>query len=116
MARIRLVTRKRSGSRSNSYRLDDLTVDCDQRVARRGGKEIILSSKEFALLEYLIMNKNVVLSREKILEHIWDYDYNGSSNMIDVYIRYLRKKVDQGFERKLIHTVRGAGYVMREPL
>ena len=116
MARIRLVTRKRSGSRSNSYQLDDLTVDCDQRVAIRGGKEIVLSSKEFALLEYMIMNKNVVLSREKILTHIWDYDYNGSSNMIDVYIRYLRKKVDQGFEKKLIHTVRGAGYVMREPL
>ena len=67
-----------------------------------------------ALLEYLIRNQGVVLSREQIEQHIWSYDYMGSSNMVDVYIRYLRKKIDDGQEKKLIQTVRGAGYVLRE--
>ena len=115
LARIRLVTRKRTGNRSNSYRLADLIVDCDSRSVKRGGKEIILSAKEFSMLVYLISNAGIVLSRDKLLNHLWDYDYDGASNMVDVYIRYLRKKVDQGFDKKLIHTVRGAGYVMREP-
>ena len=115
LARIRLVTRKRFGSRSNIFKLADLTVDCDSRTATRGEKEIILSAKEFSMLEYFITNPNKVLSREKILNHMWDYDYEGASNMVDVYIRHLRKKIDDGFDRKLIHTVRGVGYVMKEP-
>jgi len=115
LARIRLVTRKRFGSRSNIFKLADLTVDCDSRTATRGEKEIILSAKEFSMLEYFITNPNKVLSREKILNHMWDYDYEGASNMVDVYIRHLRKKVDDGFDRKLIHTVRGVGYIMKEP-
>ena len=115
LARIRLVTRKRTGNRSNIFKFADLSVDCDSRRVVRGGKDIILSAKEFSMLEYLISNPNKVLSREKILNHMWDYDYEGASNMVDVYIRYLRKKVDAGFDRKLIHTVRGVGYVMREP-
>lgn len=114
LARIRLVTRKRHGSRSNIYTLADLSVDCDSRRVTRGGKEIVLSGKEFSMLEYMITHCNTVLTREKMLNHLWDYDYEGSSNMIDVYIRHLRKKIDQGFDRKLIHTVRGAGYVMKE--
>ena len=81
----------------------------------RGGQIIDLSSREFALLEYLIRNQGVVLSREQIEEHIWSYDYMGSSNMVDVYIRYLRRKIDEGQEKKLIQTVRGTGYVLREP-
>ena len=81
---------------------------------KRGGEKIELSSKEFSLLEYLIRNKGKVLSREQIENHIWDYDYMGSSNMVDVYIRYLRKKIDEPYENKLIQTVRGAGYVLRE--
>lgn len=115
MARIRLITRKRTGNRSNVYRLADLSVDCDTREVNRGGKEIILSAREFSMLVYLITHANIVLSRDKILNSLWDYDYEGASNMVDVYIRHLRKKVDEGFEKKLIHTVRGAGYVMKEP-
>ena len=115
LARIRLATRKQRGSRNNIYTLADLSVDCHRRMVSRGGKEIILSAKEFSMLEYLIANKGIVLSREKILNHLWDYDYEGSSNMIDVYIRHLRKKIDQSHDVKLIHTVRGVGYVMREP-
>ena len=65
------------------------------------------------ILEYMIMNKNIVLSRDNLERHVWSYDYEGSSNMVDVYIRYLRKKIDEGFEPKLIHTVRGAGYVLK---
>ena len=80
----------------------------------RGGKEINLSGKEFTLLRYMIQNKGIVLSRERLEQHIWNYDFCGSSNVIDVYIRYLRKKVDDGFPQKLIHTVRGAGYVLKE--
>ena len=79
----------------------------------RGGKEIRLSGKEFSLLRYLMQNAGIVLSRERLEEHLWNYDYVGSSNVIDVYIRYLRKKIDDGQEKKLIHTVRGAGYVLK---
>jgi DNA-binding response OmpR family regulator len=116
LARIRLVTRKRTGNRSNVYRMGDLVLDRDSHTVQRGGKDIILSAKEFSMLAFLISHPGVVLSREKILNHLWDYNYEGASNMVDVYIRYLRKKVDEGFDKKLIHTVRGAGYVMREPL
>lgn len=115
LARIRLATRKQRSNRNNTYSLADLLVDCQRRTASRGGKEIILSAKEFSMLEYLIANQGIVLSREKLLNHLWDYDYEGSSNMIDVYIRHLRRKIDQGHKVKLIHTVRGVGYVLREP-
>ena len=116
LARIRLVTRKRTGNRSNVYRMGDLVLDRDSHTVQRDGKDIILSAKEFSMLAFLISHPGVVLSREKILNHLRDYNYEGASNMVDVYIRYLRKKVDEGFDKKLIHTVRGAGYVMREPL
>ena len=92
----------------------DLTVDCDARTVTRGSTPIQLSAKEFSILEYLACNRGIVLSREKIEQHIWNYDYSGGSNVVDVYIRYLRKKIDDGFEPKLIHTVRGAGYVLKE--
>lgn len=81
---------------------------------RRGEKRIELSAKEFSILEYMLRNKGIVLSREKLETHIWNYEYQGASNMIDVYIRYLRLKIDKEFEPKLIHTVRGVGYVLRE--
>ena len=89
-------------------------MDLNTQRVFRGDKEISLSSREFSILRYLCMNKGIVLSREKIEEHIWNYDYAGGSNVVDVYIRYLRKKIDEGFTPKLIHTVRGAGYVLRE--
>lgn len=113
LARVRVLVRKKAGSRTNTYQLADLTLDTLSRQVKRGETEISLSSKEFSILEYMIMNKNVVLSRDTLERHIWNYEYEGSSNMVDVYIRYLRKKIDEGFEPKLIHTVRGAGYVLK---
>lgn len=114
LARIRLLTRKRSGRRTLTWQIADLVMDCERHKVTRGGKEIVLSAKEFSMLEYFMAHPNIVLSRDTLLEHVWDYDYEGASNMIDVYIRHLRKKIDEGFEQKLIHTVRGRGYVLRE--
>lgn len=114
MARIRVMLRKNHGSVSNRLALADLTLDCDTHEVRRGEKRIELSAKEFSILEYMLRNKGIVLSREKLETHIWNYEYQGASNMIDVYIRYLRLKIDKEFEPKLIHTVRGVGYVLRE--
>lgn len=113
LARIRVMLRRTSVYTNNRYELADLVVDCDTHKVFRGGNEITLSGKEFSILEYLIRNQGVVLSREKIEEHIWNYDYMGGSNVVDVYIRYLRRKIDETFDEKLIHTVRGAGYVLR---
>ncbi len=114
MARIRVMLRRNHGSVSNRLALADLTLDCDTHEVRRGEKRIELSAKEFSILEYMLCNKGIVLSREKLETHIWNYEYQGASNMIDVYIRYLRLKIDKEFEPKLIHTVRGVGYVLRE--
>ena len=108
------MLRRNHGSVSNRLALADLTLDCDTHEVRRGEKRIELSAKEFSILEYMLRNKGIVLSREKLETHIWNYEYQGASNMIDVYIRYLRLKIDKEFEPKLIHTVRGVGYVLRE--
>ena len=89
-------------------------MDLNSRTVTRDGTEITLSSKEFAVLEYLLRNPGRVLSRDKIENHVWNYDFEGGSNVVDVYIRYLRKKIDAGFSQKLLHTIRGAGYVLRE--
>jgi len=113
LARVRVLLRENSGAATNVFALADLTLDCDKAYAVRGGKELTLSPKEFALLEYLIRNTGIVLTREKIENHVWNYDFDGGTNLVDVYIRYLRKKIDDPFEPKLIHTVRGRGYVMR---
>lgn len=114
LARIRVVLRKHSGGRTSVLTVGDLEVDTAARKVRRAGREINLSAKEYELLHYLLLNKGIVLSREKIENHIWNYDYEGGTNVVDVYIRYLRKKLDDGFDKKLIHTVRGMGYVLRE--
>ena len=114
MARIRVVTRKHSGSTTNLFIVGDLTVDTGAHTVRRGEKNINLSTKEFALLEYMIRNKGVVLSRESIENNLWNYDYSGGSNVVDVYISYLRRKIDSGWPKKLIHTVWGVGWVLRE--
>ena len=116
LARIRVMLRKNSSAetKTNVVKIADLTVDLNTQKVYRWDKEISLSSREFSILRYLCMNKGIVLSRDKIEEHIWNYDYAGGSNVVDVYIRYLRKKIDEGFSPKLIHTVRGAGYVLRE--
>ncbi len=114
LARIRVMTRKRAGHSTNVLTAADLTLDAGRHTVTRGGKSIDLSAKEFAILEYMLMNKGLVLSREKIENHIWNFDYAGGSNVIDVYIRYLRKKIDDGEQTKLIHTIRGKGYVLKE--
>ncbi len=113
-ARVRVMTRTAVGRVSNVLSADDLTLDSAAHRVQRGGRTIELSAKEFALLEYLLHNKGTVLAREKIENHIWNVDYEGGTNVVDVYIRYLRKKIDDGQEHKLIHTVRGKGYVLRE--
>ena len=113
LARIRVMTRKQMKQKTNKYEIADLKVYLDSHQVFRGDKEIVLSNKEFSILRYLILIQGIVLGRDKIEQHIWNYDYAGGSNVIDVYIRYLRKKIDDGFEPKLIHTVRGAGYVLR---
>ena len=113
LARVRVLTRKKTGSKTNIHKLADLTVNSQSREVKRGDTSISLSSREFSILEYMIMNKNMVLSRDTLERHVVNYDYEGSSNMIDVYIRYLRKKIDEGFDPKLIHTVRGVGYVLK---
>ena len=115
LARLRVMTRKRGGQRSNLFTIDDLTLDIRSKRVERGGAELKLSAKEYALLEYLIRNKGVVLSRIQIEENIWGFDYEGSSNIVDVYIRYLRRKIDKDHPVKLIHTIRGSGYVLKLP-
>ena len=114
LARIRVLTREKHNLTENILSVADLILNLSSHTVTRGGAEINLTSKEYQLLEYLLYNKEKVLSREKIENHIWNYDYEGGTNVIDVYIRYLRKKIDDGFPTKLIHTVRGAGYVIRE--
>ena len=114
LARIRVMLRKPAAVQTTVSRVADLEVHMDTRQVFRQGKEIRLSGKEFSLLRYMVQNSGIVLSREKLEQHIWNYDYAGGSNVIDVYIRYLRKKIDDGYEKKLIHTVRGAGYVLKE--
>lgn len=114
MARIRAMTRVSFGVADSILTVSDLTMNCASKLVKRGDREISLSSKEYALLEYLMHNKNIVLSREKIEDHIWNYDYEGGTNVVDVYISYLRKKIDGDCEQKLLHTVRGQGFVLRE--
>lgn len=116
LARIRTMTRKRSPHTSSLITIGDLTLDTGSHRVRRGGKQIQLSSREYAILEYLCMNPGIVLSREKIENHIWNYDYSGGSNVVDVYISYLRKKIDGGHSRKLIRTVWGSGWMIKEEI
>lgn len=114
LARLRVLVRRRTGQTTNVLEYAGLTMDLNSRTVSRDGREITLSSKEFAVLEYLLRNQRRVLSRDKIENHVWNYDFEGGSNVVDVYIRYLRKKIDTGFDKKLLHTIRGAGYVLRE--
>ena len=113
-ARLRAMTRTSFGQISSVLSAADLTLDSASHVVKRAGREITLSAKEFALLEYLMHNQGIVLSRERIEDHIWNFDYEGGTNVVDVYISYLRKKIDDGHAVKLIPTIRGKGYVLRE--
>ena len=114
MAVVRVMTRKYTGNRSNVYTIADLSLDATAKTVTRAGRNIELTAKEFALLEYMLRNKGVVLSREMIENNLWNYDYEGGTNVVDVYVGYLRKKMDTGFDRKLIHTVWGTGWVLKE--
>jgi DNA-binding response OmpR family regulator len=113
MARLRAITRRPAVEPMTLLRLHTLELDPTSLEVRRDGKRIDLTNKEFRLLEYLLRRKGAVVTRGMILDHVWDMRYDGGSNLVEVYINYLRRKIDHDFEPKLIHTVRGAGYVLR---
>jgi len=116
LARIRVVLRKNSVSGEDSgniLKIANLTVDCNKHEVFRDEISIKLSAKEFSILEYMMRNKGRVVSKEKIEEHVWDFDYEGGSNIVEVYIKFLRKKIDNDFSPKLIHTIRRVGYVLK---
>jgi len=114
LARVRALIRRGTQDRGAELRFADLRLDPVTHKVWRSEKEIDLTSKEYALLEYMMRNPNQVLTRTMIAEHVWDYTFDSFTNIIDVYINYLRKKVDRDFDQKLIHTVRGVGYVLKE--
>ena len=114
LARIRALARRNSTEKSDILTVGSLSVELSSKRVMREGQEILLSAKEFALLETLVRHKGQVLSRAQLENQVWDFGFEGGSNIVDVYIRYLRRKVDDPFEKKLIHTIRGAGYVLRE--
>ncbi len=114
LAVVRAMTRKYTGNRSNVYTMADLTLDASAKTVTRAGKPVDLTAKEFSLLEYMLRNRGVVLSREMIENNLWNYEYEGGTNVVDVYIGYLRKKMDTGYDKKLIQTVWGSGWVLRE--
>ncbi len=116
LARIRAALRKKDFSPKQGKKLmiGDLTMDISKHHVIRKNEVIDLTKREYDLLEYLMRNRDIVLSREQILENVWGFDYMGDTNVVDVYIRYLRSKIDEGYESKLIYTIRGVGYVMKE--
>jgi heavy metal response regulator len=114
LARIRAIMRRGKPDLPVQLTAADLTLDPVTRRVQRSGKEIELTSKEYALLEYFLKNKGQVLTRSLISEHVWGYQFDTGTNIVSVYVNYLRNKVDTGFDRKLIHTVRGVGYVLKE--
>jgi len=113
LARIRALGRRKVQAREpDRLSLDDLKLDLRRRRAERAGKTIELSPKEFSLLEFLMRNEGRVVTRTQILDHLWGYDYATDSNLVDVYIAYLRRKIDKGYDHKLVRTVRGVGYAL----
>ncbi len=114
LARIRALLRRTQDYKTKALRVGDLELDPIKRQATRAGKQIPLSGKEYALLEYLMRNKGRVVTESMIVEHVWDMNYEGTSNIVNVYINYLRKKIDSEFEVKLVRTIRGHGYTIDE--
>ena len=116
LARIRAALRKQSAQKKEDGVLTcaDLSVDVSRHRVTRGGKEIELTGREFSLLQFFMENKTLVLSRDQLLEKVWGYGYMGETNVVDVYVRYLRGKIDEGYDHKLLQTVRGVGYVLRD--
>ncbi len=113
LARVRALLRRQSESGTTVLRVGDLILDLSRRTVDRGNRRVDLSLKEFSLLEYLMRNAGRVLTRTMIIEHVWNYDFDNETNVVDVYVNYLRRKIDAGHEQKLIHTVRGVGYVVK---
>lgn len=113
LARIRVMTRRKPEIQENVYYCGDLSVDYNTREVVRAGKNILLSPKEFQVLLYLVRNKNIIVSREQIETNVWNIMSTGNSNLVDVYIRYLRRKIDDDFEEKMICTIRGTGYMLK---
>lgn len=115
-ARIRTLVRRNKVGQQSSHiiSISDLTLDLNARSAERSGKEIQLTATEYRLLKFLMLNKNKVLTRIEILEHVWDINFNMGTNVVDVYVNYLRRKIDKGHNIKLIHTMIGVGYVLKE--
>lgn len=114
LARVRSLLRRGASEKVTVLTIADLELDTISHKAKRAGTVVELTAKEYALLEFLLRNKERVLSRTTISEHIWNYNFDTGTNIIDVYVNHLRNKIDGGFEPKLIHTVRGVGYVMKE--
>jgi DNA-binding response OmpR family regulator len=114
LARIRSLVRRNSQVKSSTIQKYGLTLDINTHKAFRNKKEISLTSKEFALLEYFMMNHNKILSRSEISEHLWDMNFDPKSNVIDSFVKYLRQKIDKSFDTPLIHTVRGSGYIFSD--
>ena len=114
LARIRAVVRRKYGNSSNKLVIGDLILDTSEKSVTRAGKQIELTGKEYEVLEYLMQSKNRILSREQIKEHVWDFDYEGDSNIIDVLIKNIRKKIDIENGKQIIYTKRGLGYVIKE--
>jgi len=100
--------------KTDILKVGDLSLSTSTHQAKRGEREIELTAKEYALLEYFMRNPNRILTRTLIVEHVWDYHFDSSTNVVDVYVNYLRKKIDRGFEKKLIHTFRGSGYMIKD--
>ena len=114
LARIRAVVRRKYGNSSNKLVIGDLILDTSEKSVTRAGKQIELTGKEYEVLEYLMQSKNRILSREQIKEHVWDFDYEGDSNIIDVLIKNIRKKIDIEDGKQIIYTKRGLGYIIKE--
>ncbi len=114
LARVKALLRRGAVSRVNTLRVADLELDRLSQQVRRAGQRIDLTVKEYALLEYLMSNAGRVLSRTMIIEHVWDQSFDGATNIVDVYVRHLRNKIDDAHERKLIRTARGVGYMISE--
>lgn len=113
-ARIRVMTRRRGVQKTSVLEVGDLRIDTASHQVQRGDRAIELSAREYSILEYMAHNRGQVLSRAQIEDHVWNFDYSGGTNVVDVYISYLRKKIDGGEKKKLLHTVWGAGWVLKE--
>lgn len=116
LARLRVLTRQAAGARKNVLTVEDLVLNIKTRTVTRAGQIIQLSAKEYEILAYMMRNAGTVLTRKQIEDHAWSLDYTGGTNAVDVYIRYLRKKIDECHKTKLIQTIRGVGYTIRSSL